>query len=104
PTNVFLVDEVRRLTKKDIRVTVCTGTDVNRIAEAMTARASDMKVDDIIKDMSEDDVQLVKEAEKDDVSDLAKIGNESPVIRFVNYLIFDAIKQGDSDIHSEPKE
>ena len=27
-----------------------------------------------------------------------------PVIRFVNYLIFDAIKQGASDIHIEPKE
>ena len=27
-----------------------------------------------------------------------------PIIRFVNYLIFDAIKQGASDIHIEPKE
>src|SRR5437763_15975873 len=32
------------------------------------------------------------------------MGSESPVIRFVNYLIFDAIKQGASDIHIEPKE
>jgi type IV pilus assembly protein PilB len=53
--------------------------------------------------MAEDDVQVVKEA-KDDVTDLEKMGNESPVIRFVNYLIFDAIKQGASDIHIEPKE
>ena len=68
------------------------------------AARSDVKVDDIIKDMSEDDVQLVKETAQDDVTDLAKIGNESPVIRFVNYLIFDAIKQGASDIHIEPKE
>ena len=41
---------------------------------------------------------------KDDVTDLEKVGNESPIIRFVNYLIFDAIKQGASDIHIEPKE
>jgi type IV pilus assembly protein PilB len=55
--------------------------------------------------MAEDDVQLVKDIEKeDDVTDLAKMGNESPIIRFVNYLIFDAIKQGASDIHIEPKE
>ena len=69
----------------------------------MTSHAVDMKVDEIIKDMADDDVQVVKEA-KDDVTDLEKIGNESPVIRFVNYLIFDAIKQGASDIHIEPKE
>ena len=61
-------------------------------------------MDEIIKDMAEDDVQLVKETTQDDVTDLAKIGSESPVIRFVNYLIFDAIKQGASDIHIEPKE
>ena len=53
--------------------------------------------------MSDDDVQVV-EAVKDDVADLEKAGNESPVIRFVNYLIFEAIKQGASDIHIEPKE
>jgi len=104
PNNVFLIDEVRRKTKKDLKVIAVTTVDVNRIAEALTSGNSDMKVDDIIKDMSDDDVQVVKEVEKDDVTDLEKMGNESPVIRFVNYLIFDAIKQGASDIHIEPKE
>jgi type IV pilus assembly protein PilB len=104
PTNVFLVDEVKRKTKKDVRVAVCTAADVNKVAEALASGSTDVKVDEIIKDMAEDDVQLVKEAVQDDVTDLAKIGNESPVIRFVNYLIFDALKQGASDIHIEPKE
>ncbi|MDB5297397.1 MAG: pilB [Phycisphaerales bacterium] len=106
PNNVFLVDEVRRRTKRDLRVVVVTTADIARIAEAMAAAAggSDGTVDDIIKDMAEDDVQVIKEVEKDDVTDLEKMGNESPVIRFVNYLIFDAIKQGASDIHVEPKE
>src|SRR6185437_13360222 len=42
--------------------------------------------------------------ENDEGLDLEKAGNESPIIRFVNYLIADAIKQGASDIHIEPKE
>ncbi len=104
PANVFLVDEVKRKTKRDVKVVVITSADVNRVVEQMTSGASDVKVDEIIKDMAEDDVQLVKEAEKDDVTDLEKMGSESPVIRFVNYLIFDAIKQSASDIHIEPKE
>ena len=54
--------------------------------------------------MAEDDVQVVKDKQEEDVNDLEKIGNESPVIKFVNYVIFDAIKQGASDIHIEPKE
>src|SRR3954464_11947730 len=35
-------------------------------------------------------VQVVKEEKADD-QDLTKLGNESPIIRFVNYLIFDAV-------------
>jgi type IV pilus assembly protein PilB len=103
PTNVFLLDEIRRNTRRDVRQVVVTTPDINRVVEQMTAGASDVKVDEIIKDMAEDDVQVVKD-EKDDVTDLEKLGSESPIIRFVNYLIFDAIKQGASDIHIEPKE
>jgi type IV pilus assembly protein PilB len=106
PTNVFLLDEVRRKTKKSLKTVVITSGDINRIVELMTIGATDVKVDEIIKDMAEDDVQLVKKETGDDdnVADLEKMGSESPVIRFVNYLIFDAIKQGASDIHIEPKE
>ncbi|HTL27777.1 MAG TPA: type II secretion system ATPase GspE, partial [Tepidisphaeraceae bacterium] len=105
PNNVFLLDEVKRKAKRDVRVVVTTGADINRIVEQITTNATDIKVDEIIKDMAEDDVQLVqKAAENDDVTDLEKAGSESPIIRFVNYLIFDAIKQGASDIHIEPKE
>jgi type IV pilus assembly protein PilB len=103
PTNVFLLDEVRRRTRCDVRVVVVTPADINRIAEQITTDAVNVEVDKIIKDVADDDIQIIETA-KDDVTDLAKIGSESPIIRFVNYVIFDAIKQGASDIHIEPKE
>ncbi|MFN4242925.1 MAG: GspE/PulE family protein [Tepidisphaerales bacterium] len=103
PTDVFLLDEVRQKTRRDVKMVVATRADINRVAELLTEGSSDVRVDDIIKEMKEDDVQVVKEA-KDDVTDLAKLGNESPVIKFVNYLISDGIRQGASDIHIEPKE
>jgi type IV pilus assembly protein PilB len=103
PTNVFLVDEVKRKVKREVKIVVTPGADINRLVEQITTNAVDLKVDEIIKDMAEDDVQVVKE-EKPDDQDLTKLGNESPIIRFVNYLIFDACKQGASDIHIEPKE
>src|SRR6185503_6733926 len=80
PNNVFLVDEVRRRTKRDVKVCVTTTADIGRIVEQITAVVSDVKVDEIIKDMADDDVQLVS-SDKEEVTDLAKIGNESPVIR-----------------------
>jgi type IV pilus assembly protein PilB len=103
PNNVFLLDEVKRKIRREIKLVVTTPADIARVVEQMTSQNVDMKLDEIVKDMADDDVQVVKE-EKEDVTDLEKIGSESPVIRFVNYLIFDAIKQGASDIHIEPKE
>jgi type IV pilus assembly protein PilB len=103
PNNVFLLDEVRRKARSEVRFVVVTAADINRVVEQITTSAVNVEVDKLIKDMAEDDVQLVEIA-KEDVTDLAKISNEAPVIRFVNYLIFDAIKQGASDIHIEPKE
>jgi type IV pilus assembly protein PilB len=103
PTNVFLLDELKRKLKRDVRVVVCTAGDITRIVEQITSGASDVKVDEIIKDMAEDDVQVLQQ-KADEKDDLEKMGNESPIIRFVNYLIADAIKQSASDIHIEPKE
>ena len=105
PTNVFLVDEVRRKTGKPLALVVTAGSSLLRVLEQLgTTSENDLSVDEIIKDMAEDDVELVQEAAPEDANDLEKAGNESPVIRFVNYLIADAIKQGASDIHIEPKE
>jgi type IV pilus assembly protein PilB len=104
PTNVFLVDEIKRRVKKPVKVVAVAAADINRLVEQLTSDNSDMRVEEIIKDIADDDIQLVQAAGKDDVADLEKMGSESPIIRFVNYLIFDAIKQGASDIHIEPKE
>jgi len=104
PNNVFLYDEIRRRLKRQTRYVAVSNSDIIKLVELMSlGNESTEKVDEILKDVKEDDVQIVKE-EADSATDLEKAGNESPIIRFVNYLIADAIKQGASDIHIEPKE
>ncbi|MFI5380132.1 MAG: GspE/PulE family protein [Tepidisphaerales bacterium] len=103
PTNVFLFDEVKRKLRRDCRMVVITPADINRIVEQITNGTSDVHIEEIIKEMGEEDLQVVKEA-KDDVADLEKSGHEAPVIKFVNSLIHHAVTQGASDIHIEPKE
>ncbi len=58
-------------------------------------------LDDIISDMT--DVEIVAE-QKRDFEDLEKMAGQSPVIKFVNYLISNAANEGASDIHIEPKD
>ena len=69
----------------------------------MTETKLDYNVDSIIEDATQGDVQVIESHEQDS-EDLEKQAGESPIIKFVNYLISHAIRQGASDIHIEPKE
>jgi type IV pilus assembly protein PilB len=107
PADVFLVDELKRKANgRPVKLVVVCQGHINATIEAANAQNNDSggeKFDEIIKDMGHEELEIVEE-EKDDVTDLAKASGESPVIRLVNFLIFDAIKQGASDIHIEPRE
>ena len=103
PTNVFLRDEVQRRTGMPVLVKVCPSEDIKSILAAVQSRSTDFPVDDIIKGMEEDDVEVVN-AKEEDIADLAKVAGESPIIKFVNYIVYNAVKEGASDIHLEPGE
>lgn len=103
PHNLFMLDEVRRKLHRTIKVVLVTAGDVAAALEAFAQEeVADNAVDDIIKDIAEDDVEVVEEAQED--TDLEQQAGQSPVIRFVNYLIYDAARNGASDIHIEPQE
>ena len=42
--------------------------------------------------------------EESEETDFTKLADDAPVVKFVNKVLFDAIKQGASDIHFEPYE
>jgi len=101
PTNVFLLDEIQRKTRMKLSVKVCPAEDIKNLLASLNSSGSEFKVDDIIKDVEEDDVEVVN-AEEEDIADLERVAGESPIIKFVNYIIYNAVKEGASDIHIEP--
>jgi type IV pilus assembly protein PilB len=105
PTDVFLLDDLARRLHASVDTVVVAPGEVLKICERLSGdEGADLgNLNDIIGEVAEDDVSVLEEKE-DNADDLEKAGSESPVIRFVNYLIADAIKQGASDIHIEPKE
>ncbi len=105
PADIFLLEEVRRrVTCKTVKVAVVCQAHIAAAIDAGNAANSEgEKFDEIIKDMGQEELEIVEE-EKEEVTDLARASGESPIIRLVNFLIFDAIKQGASDIHIEPHE
>jgi type IV pilus assembly protein PilB len=101
PANLFAIEEVKRQTRMDLNVLVCTQEDIDTVCTALTEGTIDNNLDDIISDMAE--VEVVQDQE-DSQEDLEKMAGQSPVIKFVNFLISNAIHDGASDIHIEPKE
>jgi len=101
PTNVFALEDVKRQTGLELQVLVCTPEDIATVCAALHEGAAEYVLDDIINDMTE--VEVVQDHE--DVSDdLEQMAGQSPIIKFVNYLISNAVREGASDIHIEPKE
>jgi len=103
PADIFLIDDLKRRLRHPLKLVVTPGQDIQKAVEDMSAGGGEQQVDEIIKDISEDAVEVVDE-KSDEVADLERIAGESPVIRYVNFLIAQAVKESASDIHIEPSD
>ncbi|MFC1761462.1 GspE/PulE family protein [Planctomycetota bacterium] len=102
PGNVFTLEDVKRQAQMDVRVVVSSMGEIEAVIASMESEEEvDYNLDEIINDMTE--VEVVQD-EVEDSEDLEKMAGQSPVIKFVNFLISNAIREGASDIHIEPKE
>lgn len=105
PSDVFVIDEIRsRLRVSSVKVVLITPTDLRQALELVGGEsAGDMDLTDILADVDEADVEITTRSHAEAV-DLEAQAGESPVIRYVNYIIQNAVKEGASDIHIEPGE
>jgi type IV pilus assembly protein PilB len=103
--NVFLLDEVRQaLGTAAVKLVLVSAFDVKGALEIIGGSGGPSEdVSKILSDVVDSDVQIEKKTH-DEVVDLEKEAGESPVIRYVNYIIQAAVKEGASDIHIEPSE
>lgn len=103
PANVFLVEEVERITGYRVQIVAATSKDIASTLQNYLPDANVFIIDDLVDEMGDDDLALV-EQQIQDLSDLEACAEESPIIKLANYLIYSAVKDGASDIHIEPGE
>ena len=102
PSNIFVRDDLRFITKMKIHVVVATETSVAAAIEknygAGVSVGSNME-----KLEAEDDVQVAQTQNNDAIE--VDVDDESgPIPKFVNAILLDAIRKRASDIHFEPYE
>jgi len=101
PADLFIIEDVKRQTQMKTETVVCMDEDIDKVCETFDNEKIDYDIDDIINDMT--DVEVVQD-QQEESDDLEKMAGQSPIIKFVNYLISNAVREGASDIHIEPKE
>jgi general secretion pathway protein E len=98
PFNQNAIDDLRMITGKPIRVAVASAAKIqdaiNRVYERSTANLVDKIEGDFDEQYDLEGPIDILEATEDD----------APVIKFVNSLLFRAVKEKASDIHVEPFE
>ena len=102
PSNLFLIEEIRAVSNLEVQIVAATPKDIRRMLTSLP-NSKVFVIDDIIEDSQDADVTLIEEA-IEDIGDVEEIAGQSPVIRLVNYIIFNAVKEGASDIHIEAAE
>jgi type IV pilus assembly protein PilB len=102
--DVFLVDDIRRrLGVPGVKLVLVTSYDIKGALEVVGESSEEgQQVDlaEILSDVAESDVEI--ERKQTEEVNLEQQAGESPVIRYVNYIIQTAVDEGASDIHIEP--
>lgn len=99
PLDVLALDEVRMLTGREVEVNIATASDIHRALESVYS------VQGRIEEAMAEIVQVpAREPEKEAMETKKESATDAPVIRLVNNIIRQAVREEASDIHIEPFE
>jgi type IV pilus assembly protein PilB len=102
PANVFLLEEIERLSSYTVQLVAATSRDIKATLQTYLPNDKIFVIDDIIEDVKPEEFTFIEAAKVEDIANLEAMAGDSPVIKLVNYCIYNAVKEGASDIHIEP--
>lgn len=111
PTNIYLLDELKLLTKCQIVPVISFESDINEAIARYYAPQSGTSFEESLKDITDEDVNVMNQQDDltmdevaDDNTDIGLQADDAPVVQLVNQMVAEAIKMRASDIHVEPYE
>jgi type IV pilus assembly protein PilB len=104
PTDASAIDNLKFVTRHDIEPVVVGEYTLRKHLERYY-EVQDERLQEILSEFSEDDVEVVEEVEEDvSIAALQAQVDEAPVVKLINGILTDAVLKGVSDIHIEPYE
>ncbi|TAN62301.1 type II secretion system protein GspE [bacterium] len=91
PSNVFIIDELQRVTKLIVEPVLAGELDIKKGLDQYYGGSGTL-------------AEIISGLDKTKLAEGEKLGEEAPIIKIVNYLILQAVQVKASDIHIEPEE
>jgi type IV pilus assembly protein PilB len=105
PTNIAALDEIKFATGISTEAIVVDERVLARLLNELLDQQNSLNSEmDQLGDSTEFDLDIVDETASDIEDTDTSAVDDAPIVRFVNKVLLDAIKQGASDIHFEPYE
>jgi type IV pilus assembly protein PilB len=107
PLNPSRMDEVGFVSKRDVQVVVAHPDEIKAGLDKYYAGDDGGNLSEILKELGADETiaqEVQHLEEQDDETVIAQLADAAPIIRFVNMILFQAVKDRASDIHFEPFE
>ena len=100
PTNIDAIDAIRFNSKMNVESVIVEHTILEKVIENIYSGGDDFQFGDDDFDLDVEEVDTNADNQKDD----DPTGDESPIVKYINKLLVDAIRMGASDLHFEPYE
>ncbi len=106
PDNFRAVDDLRLLMGFKVEAVVATEEQINRVLRARYSDESGSSMAAIMAELGDSDTLAALEGRGDsiDLEELAQAAEDNKVVRLLNLVLLQAIKDKSSDIHFEPFE
>ncbi len=104
PLNIFVIDDLKALTKFNIEPVLSTETDILDAIDKFY-ESSERPLSDVIKNAEDSNLEVINMAKEEfDIGEAVLEGETQPIVRIVNLIIQEALKKRASDIHIESEE
>ncbi|HLB95032.1 MAG TPA: type II secretion system ATPase GspE [Nitrospiria bacterium] len=102
PLQLGPLDDVQLLLAQPVALALASPRAIVNCINQLYDRASDT-AQQVIEDLSTESLDLLA-SELQEPEDILEVTDEAPIIRLINSILFEAVKQRASDIHFEPFE
>jgi len=102
PLNTFAIDDIRVLLNREVEIVVVAAETLSAAMHRVFDRRAG--ADQVVDDLEEEDLGSLAHDLDDQAKDILDEDDEAPIIRLVNSILNQAIKERTSDIHIEPYE